>query len=242
MMCNRVGISLVRLVVGSGGVGLEGVGVGIFKFCTPCVQQPDSWSQPAAGRLLAECRGRCSLRQQVLLEPPPDKWSKPTARCRPTECWLCNGCGGLQCPAVGMIQQIRKQVVPHLYIMPVNYTNCKYKMMIGCTDRPDEPGILRTRCAPPGARQAVITGAASCCWTGPRTTTTLPRRLATSATVQSSRLSRTTRTVTVCSVIQDAARRPPAGPGPASPHALLSGIDRPVAGTGAPGLAARASI
>jgi hypothetical protein len=42
--------------------------------------------------------------------------------------------------------------------------------------------------------------AASCCWTGPRTTTTPPRRPATSATVQLLRLSRTTRTVTVCPV------------------------------------------
>ncbi len=33
-----------------------------------------------------------------------------------------------------------------------------YSSMFGCTDRPDEPGILRTRCAPPGAEQADTSG------------------------------------------------------------------------------------
>ena len=74
-------------------------------------------------------------------------------------------------------------------------------------------------------------GAASCCWTGPRTTTTPPRRLATSATVQLLRLSRATRTVMVRPVDPDMACRPPVGLGPVSPHAPLSGLGPPAAGT-----------
>jgi hypothetical protein len=95
--------------------------------------------------------------------------------------------------------------------------------MFGCTDRPDEPGSLRTRCAPPEAEQADTSGRGElfldwtkdCCWTGPRTTTP-PRRLATSATVQLLLPSRTTRTVTVRPVDPDTACRPPVGLGPAS--------------------------
>jgi hypothetical protein len=61
-------------------------------------------------------------------------------------------------------------------------------------------------------------GPASCCWTGPRTTTSSPRRLATSATVQLLRLSRTTRAVTVRPVDLDTACQPPvAGSSAASP-------------------------
>jgi hypothetical protein len=57
-------------------------------------------------------------------------------------------------------------------------------------------------------------GAASYCWTGPRTTTTPPRRLATSATVRLLRLGRKTRTVTVRPADPDTACRPPVGLGP----------------------------
>jgi hypothetical protein len=107
--------------------------------------------------------------------------------------------------------------------------------MFGCTDRPDEPGSLRTRCAPPGAEQADTSGRGEllldwtkdCCWTGPRTTTTPQRRLATSATVQLLRPSRTTRTVTVRLVDPDTAcGRPRAS----LSHAPLSGHGPPAAG------------
>jgi hypothetical protein len=57
-------------------------------------------------------------------------------------------------------------------------------------------------------------GRGELCWTGSRTTTTPPRRLATSATIRSLRLSRTTRTVTVRPADPDTASscQPPVSP------------------------------
>ncbi len=82
-------------------------------------------------------------------------------------------------------------------------------------------------------------GAASCCWTGPRTTTTPPRRLAASATVQLLRLGRTTRTVTVRPAVPDMARRPPVSLGPVSLTRALR--TRPASRRDALGRAAHAS-
>jgi hypothetical protein len=86
--------------------------------------------------------------------------------------------------------------------------------LFGCTDRPDEPGSLRTRCAPLGAGQAdtLERGELLLDWIKDYNyAAALPRHL------RLLRLSLTTRTVTVRPADSDTACRPPVGLGPDSP-------------------------